>query len=245
MSITISTLIFSPSSWDHPLSIAAVILLFSSSSQAPSPPRSVDVSTCLCHSCACLSPLLSPLSIHLSIRHGSIHGSFIPDQTHLYISAHVSPSISSSWIHPSHSSQHTPISISPYSNISFFLVDLPITHPSQLMSISPSVFSLWIHRSQHTPISPSPYSSIHFCPCEFTHLIHHSSHPSLHLLSRPSIHPSLPGGLIHCSPTPADVPVCSLTPLHASHPCASTHLLSILAHAMSPSPLTPFPSTPS
>lgn len=191
MSITTSTLTSSPSSWNHPLSIAACILLFSSSSQTPSPTRPVDVSTCLSHSCACLSPLLlSPPSIHLSVRHGSIHGSSIPDQTHVSISAHVSPSISSSWIHPSHSSQHTLISLSPYSNIPFFLVDLPITHPSQLMSISPSVFSLWIHRSQHTPISPSPYSSIHFCPCAFTQLSSTIAH--IHLFISFHAPPSIP-----------------------------------------------------
>lgn len=167
-SIATSTLTSSLSSWDPHHSIAALILLLSSSSQALSPILPVDVSTSLSHPCACPSPLL--------LSHPSICP-FIMDPSStahpcqlkaISISAHISPSISFSWIHPSHSSQHTPIFLSPYSNIPFFLVDSPITYPSQLTFISPSLLTP-LHLSipcgfiiQHTPIAPSPYSFIHF-----------------------------------------------------------------------------------
>lgn len=189
----------------------------------------------------CMSLSTSALSsIHMSIHHESIiHGSSIPAQTHLSISAHIPPSISFSWIHPSHLSQNTPISLSPYSNIPFFLVDSPITHPSQLTSISPSLLTP-LHLSipcgfinpAHTylPISLLFHS---FCPCEFTHLICHSSCPSLHLLSCPPIHPFLVDSSIAHPLQLTFLSLFPLTPLHASHPSASTHLVHLSTYHLS------------
>lgn len=160
--------------------------------------------------------LCSYLSFHLFLMDPSI--SFIPAHTHLSISL---------LLHPFH-------------------VDSPITHPSQLTSISPSLLTR-LHlsfpcgfNSQHTPISPSPCSSIHLVlvnsplshPCQLTSI----SPPPL-----TPLHPSLPGGFIHFSPTPTDIPlsVSSHTPpcisslcIHPSLVHPSTRHLSISSHTL-------------
>lgn len=62
----------------------------------------------------------------------------------------------------------------------------------------------------------------------------------------PSIHPFLEDSSVAHSLQLTFFSLFPLTPLHASPPCAPTPLLFILAHATSPSPLTPFhPSLPS
>lgn len=60
------------------------------------------------------------------------------------------------------------------------------------------------------------------------------------------LHPSLPGDSSTAHPLQLTfLSLFPVAPLHASHTCSSTHLLSILAHAISPSPLTFFhPSLP-
>lgn len=164
-SIATSTLTSSPSSWDPPCSIAALILLVSSSSQAPSPTLPVDVSTCLSHPCACPSPLLlshpsqlKPISLSLlislllSLPHGSIH--LIHPSTHLSLYLLTLTFLYFLWIHPLpiHHSSHPSLHLCSHLSVCLFLVDSSI---------------------QHTPISPSPYSSIHFV------LVNSSvSHPS-------------------------------------------------------------------
>lgn len=146
---------------------------------------------------------------------------------------------------------------------------IPSTHPSLYLLVLTSLSSLRIHPSLiHHGSCPSLHlcsdlsicvflvdSSIlacthlpvfllfhPFCPCEFTHPSSIIAHVHLSISSHALL---VDSSIAH----PLQLTFLSLfplTPLHASHPCASTHLLFILAHAISPSPLTPFhPSLPS